>query len=71
MSNYILAPELNKIAFLPQLTSNFSELTVDLFDACFERGRAVPAVPSILSLFQPHVTRFTVSETHFCGPVVF
>ena len=35
MSYYILAPELNKIAFSSQLASNFSELIVDLFNVFF------------------------------------
>jgi len=71
MSNYILAPELNKIVFSSQLVSNFSELIVNLFDVCFQCGKAIPAVPSILSLLQSPVAHFTISAARLCGPVFF
>ena len=71
MSNCTKALELYKIAFLPQLASNFSELTADLFDVCFEHGRAAPVVPSIPSHLQSPVVHFTVFGARFCGPVSF
>ena len=67
MSNCTKTPELYKIAFLPQL----SELTTDLFDVRFERGRATPAVLNIISRLQSHVAHFTVFKVRFCGPVFF
>ena len=63
-------PKLYKIAFLFQMTSNFSELTADLSGVRFERGRAA-LVPSISSRFQSPVAHLTVSRARFCGPVSF
>ena len=71
MSNYIQASGLYKIAFSPQLASNFSELTVNFFDIRFKSGNAIPVVPSILSRLQSLVAHLTVSEVHFCDPIFF
>ena len=62
---------ITKLCFCPQLASNFSKLTADLFDVRFERGRAAPAVPSIPSRLQSPVAHFTDSGARFCGPVFF
>ena len=70
MSNYTKTPELYKIAFLFQVTSNSSELTVELSGVCFEHGREA-LVPSIPSRFQSPVAHLTVSRARFCGPVFF
>ena len=70
MSNCTKAPELYKIVFLFQVTSNFSELTADLSGVRFERGRAA-LVPSIPSRLQSPVAHLTVSRARFCGPVFF
>ena len=61
MPNCTKIPELYKIAFLFQVTSNFSELTVDLSGICFEHGRAA-LVPNIPSRLQSPVAHLTVSR---------